>query len=384
MRGGQEPLSGRPVPRPEGLELLAGAMLGPHEHAEPLPISTGEGVHRALERVLVAALERPPCFVSFSGGRDSSAVLALASAVARRDGLVLPVPATIRFRSAPGSEEAHWQELVLRHLALGRLEVLELGDELDALGPAATDVLRRHGVLWPGNAYMQRPLVELARGGTLLTGIGGDELFSTSAPPRGIAGRLAARLPGPVREANWMRRQAPDGYGWLTAQARTRVMRALAGEELGCPYAWDEALRYWHASRSFAALDGTLGVVAEPWDVAVINPFLHPAVLAELCQAGGATGFASRAAAMHWLCGELLPPEVYQRPTKAQFGAAVWGAASRAFVAEWDGSGLDPADVDIESLRIELRRPEPDFRTILLVHSAWVASSARARPAARE
>src|SRR5690606_42164979 len=48
----------------------------------------------ALEAVIGRALRRPPCYVSFSGGRDSSAVLSVATGVARRGGLADPVPLT--------------------------------------------------------------------------------------------------------------------------------------------------------------------------------------------------------------------------------------------------------------------------------------------------
>ena len=56
----------------------------------------------AFEAAILPGLRRSPCLVSFSGGRDSSAVLATATAVARREGLPLPVPITHRFPSATG------------------------------------------------------------------------------------------------------------------------------------------------------------------------------------------------------------------------------------------------------------------------------------------
>ena len=45
-----------------------------------------------LERILLGALQRAPCVVAFSGGRDSSALLAEATRVARVHGLEDPVP----------------------------------------------------------------------------------------------------------------------------------------------------------------------------------------------------------------------------------------------------------------------------------------------------
>jgi hypothetical protein len=88
------------------LEVATGIVLGVDT---PL---VDEGPRRtpaeAIEAVLRPALERAPCLVSFSGGRDSSAVLASATDLARREGLPLPIPATNRFPDAPGSDEAVW------------------------------------------------------------------------------------------------------------------------------------------------------------------------------------------------------------------------------------------------------------------------------------
>lgn len=366
----------RPVPRPAELEVLANLMLGPDRSAPRLPSPSSGGPLASLEGAVLRALERPPCFVSFSGGRDSSAVLALATRLARRHGLAVPVPAIMRFPGAPASDEADWQRAVLDHLGLEDPEVVTLTDELDALGPAATEVLSRHGLLWPANAYMHVPLLELARGGTVLTGIGGDELFSTRAPRRAGRQLAAALLPRPAREARWRRRHLPEGYAWLTRQAGARVSRALAREEFRGPYRWDAALRHWYASRAFGALDGSLRVIGAAREVTVVNPLIEPHVLADLSRLAGRRGFSSRSQAMARLFGDLLPPAVLSRSTKAGFGRAVWGPATREFAQSWSGVGADPEQVDVDALRGELSRPEPDARIILLVHHVWLNAQA--------
>src|SRR5262249_39115635 len=132
-------------------------------------------------------LRRGPCLVSFSGGRDSSAVLAVATAVARREGLPLPVPITHRFPAAAMTDESRWQEEVVDHLGLEDWIRLEGANELDAVGPVATASLRRHGLLWPSNAYFHAPLFEAADGGTVMTGVGGDEAFVPSSWSRQLA-----------------------------------------------------------------------------------------------------------------------------------------------------------------------------------------------------
>jgi asparagine synthase (glutamine-hydrolysing) len=91
----------RKLPTPEPVEVLANLLLGRDPNAAALPQSPAAPVRDALENAMLPALRRSPCFVSFSGGRDSSAVLAVAVEVARRHGLPEPVPATMRFVDAP-------------------------------------------------------------------------------------------------------------------------------------------------------------------------------------------------------------------------------------------------------------------------------------------
>jgi asparagine synthase (glutamine-hydrolysing) len=146
-------MSGDPL-APTTLEILAGSPIGPADAPALPPPRPGRTAREALESTVAVALERQPCLVTFSGGRDSSAVLAVAIHVARREGLPLPVPITVRFSNAPGAGEPRWQELVIAHLGLGDWEVIELGDELDLLGPAAQRNLLRHGVRYPSNCAL--------------------------------------------------------------------------------------------------------------------------------------------------------------------------------------------------------------------------------------
>ena len=56
---------------------------------------------QALEDAMLEPLQRGACFVTFSGGRDSSAVLAVAARTAERQDLPAPVPITLRFPELP-------------------------------------------------------------------------------------------------------------------------------------------------------------------------------------------------------------------------------------------------------------------------------------------
>jgi asparagine synthase (glutamine-hydrolysing) len=308
----------------------------------------------------------------------------VATHVARRHGLAEPVPASFRYTNVPEAEESTWQDLVLDHLGLAERELVDITDEQDALGPAATRALRDHGVRWPGNAYMHVPILELARGGSLLTGVGGDELFASRGArfllvahgqerprPRDVLSLALAVAPRGLRRVVVRRRLgwAPE---WLTSAGRKGVERALAREEVAWPHRWDETVAYWAGSRAFAALRHTLPTLARPYDLQVTNPLMEPAVLAELVRTGGPTGFPSRADAMTRLFGDLLPPAALTRRTKAAFSGAVWGPRAREFAREWDGGGIDPDAVDAPALREEWLASTPNFTTVLLLHTAWL------------
>ncbi len=114
----------------------------------------------ALERAVLPGLLEPPCMVDFSGGRDSSIVLATATRVARKRGLSLPVPSTNLFPALPDTHESEWQEIVIRHLGLPDWHRRTFDNELELLGPLATSVMARHGLVAPAAAYVALPALE--------------------------------------------------------------------------------------------------------------------------------------------------------------------------------------------------------------------------------
>ena len=170
---GQEEASPGPY-RLDGLELASGLVIG-HDSGPALAVTEmGPSPRQALEDALEKSLRRPPCVVQFSGGRDSSAVLALASLVARRSDLPLPIPVTLVFPGMAETDEGEWQELVIRHLGLPDWQRLFLTDEMDLVGPFAANLLLEFGPTYPSNGHFIAPVLEVASGGTLLTGVGGD------------------------------------------------------------------------------------------------------------------------------------------------------------------------------------------------------------------
>jgi hypothetical protein len=375
--------------RPSPLEVAAGRMFGEHGGAPGIAHADDRGRTplAALEEAMLPALERAPCLVSFSGGRDSSTVLAAATRTARREGLPPPVPVTLRVRDAPRAEESAWQERVVRHLGLRDWELLEAGEDMDRLGPFSLSVLRRHGVLYPPNTFLQLPLLEAARGGCLLSGLGGDELFASwrwrnhadalarrrRRTPGDVLRLAYAASPRTVRDLREARRYRLVGLDWLRPEAARSASRLVAAARAEQPRSWARWVDWFARRRSVCASRWSLSLLALDADTVLVHPLLDPGFLAALARTGGRLGLGDRTAGMRALFGELLPDDVLARPTKAEYGEAFWGAGTREFAAGWTGAGVDPALVDVTALKREWLKPRPHEDSAMLLHSAWLA-----------
>lgn len=374
------------------LELLWGMPLGPDDERPALSDTPAHRSTRSvLEAVVLRALARPPCLVSFSGGRDSSLVLALATEAARRHGLPLPIPATNRFPARPETDETAWQELVVAHLGIEDWLRLEWTDELDVVGPYAQLLLRRHGILAPFNSHFHLPLIQAARGGSMLTGIGGDELFSPVS--RDVAASILMRprrphlselpplavalAPHPLRVAVIARRRKVfRTFGWLTPSARRRIALAYAGWESRDPWRWDVALRsWWWRSRTLQCNRAGKRILGRAEDVEMIHPLCEPDVLAAVARAWGRTGPANRRTALAAVGGELLPASVLARSDKSWFDRVFWGEHARRLARAWDGQHVDPALVSAAGLRREWSRDPATPFVYTLLQSVWLASA---------
>lgn len=377
----------RPVPAATftPLEVASGLILGtlPEEHS--LARQPRVSARAALERAVLDAVARPPCFVSFSGGRDSSAVLALATHIARTEGLPLPIPATNVFPAVELTDETAWQERVVQHLGLDEWIRLEHDDELDIVGEVAADVLSRHGLLWPFNAHFHAPLIRLAAGGTLLTGIGGDELMQISDASRwnDIASGRARPEPRDILRLGFtvaprtvrrhiQSRRLPLDFGWLRPDARRTLALEWADNAVRQPHSWEQLVRWVLRMRYVHVGTASLDRLATDENVSVRHPFLSPDFGAAVASLPKDERFRDRTRAMTRLFGDLLPAELRERRTKASFDGAFWAEPSRMFARDWDGAGVDERVVDLDALHKEWTKEAPDPRTFLLAQSAWL------------
>src|SRR5690625_7336371 len=99
--------------RPSAFEIAVCWMHGVDPPTAVPP--TSKSPRDALDDAIRPALVGGPCFVTFSGGRDSSAVLAAATELARRDGLPDPIPVTRTSPGLPAAAEPGWQRLGIDH-----------------------------------------------------------------------------------------------------------------------------------------------------------------------------------------------------------------------------------------------------------------------------
>lgn len=376
--------------RLDEVDLAGGMILGSVEGAGGWTGTAGpDRPIEAVEAVVLAGLVRPPCLVSFSGGRDSSALLAVAVQLAKREGLDAPVPITARF---PGEEtdEAEWQELVIRHVGAPDWIQVEMTEELDLLGEWGTSSLRRLGLRYPPNLHFQVPLLRRAEGGSLLSGAGGDELLVPHRWARAgqvLSGTVRLRpvdalvvgvalAPRPIRvrmHQGWR----PPLPSWLSTEGRRVVQRRLFRWVGADPARYDEHLAWWRNSRYLTHGQRSLELLAEDHGVAFLAPFSETRVLRALAKDRGGAGFASRTEAMRYLFGDLLPEELIGRRSKASFLSPLVGPMTRAFASEADPEGVISADLaDYAHLRQAWHEEAVDIRSLPALQACWLAANA--------
>lgn len=344
-----------------------------------------------LEGLVLRALLAGPTFVSFSGGRDSSAVLALATVVARREGLPDPIPLTVSYPGLHETDEAEWQRLVLEHLGLTEHIVITVRGEQTLLGERARASLERRGPLWPAALHTYDVFLDHVDGAQLLTGEGGDEVISASRitpisilvrerrrPRRAlVAASARAAVPNALRGPYVRRRAATQAhFPWLRGQA----VRALADVEadLACtPLRWDRALPAMVSRRAAAVMEANYERLAAEHDVTAHHPLRGKQFIGALAADGGCWGYRGRTDLMRTLFGDILPDAVLARTTKARFNAVRFGSVEREFARSWDGAGVDADLVDAEVLRSHWLSEMPFGVTGPLLHAAWLAGCSR-------
>ncbi len=364
---------------------IAGGWINGYE-LDPLPPGRQASPRQVLDAILLRHLTRSPCLVAFSGGRDSSALLAAAVSTARREGLPLPVPITLSYPHAPDADESDWQRQVLDHLRITERIVLVVHDEHDPIGPIARPLLLRHGLVWPPNFAPTWRMMDCAHGGVLLTGEGGDEVFgikritplTKALKARGRVDRrvypyvIRGLAPASLRRRAALRHRYRRQ--WLREPAEALLARRDADDAVA--YALHAGRHAWQlASRRCArrAYD-TVRTFGSEIDVEYVQTFGEPDFVAAVAAAAGFWGWTGRTATMRHLFDDLLPRAVLERSTKAIFTDAVFTEHTREFARQWNGDGVDTALVDPEALRENWLSAAPHAPSMSLLQQAWLAA----------
>jgi hypothetical protein len=388
----------RPRPLPaltplEPLEIAAGLVLEPTARPGlPPPEHEGRSARQALEHVVLSHLVNGRGSVSFSGGRDSSLVLAVACHVARREGLPDPVPVTMRHHS-PLSDERSYQELVIDHLGIKDWVTVDVRNEMDILGPQATAVLEVTGVQAPPNAYLHVAVAEAAPRGTMMTGGGGDQYLGSTGGrvirvlrrrlrprPRDVLALGYALLPSRLRARRDARQPFPMAP-WLTPSAERELVERRSTALARLPaIRWDTVARIFARSRNQRLSQANLETIGSLHGVPIMSPLADPVFVDAWAFEMGAAGPPSRTQAMYHLAGDLLPKELLERRTKAIFGAVLSGPCFREFVHRWSPSALAPeiaALLDADRLVSAWSEPTPPFSSLMLAEHSWLTMNRR-------
>ena len=342
-------------------------------------------LENARAEVFSSSFGRGPCYIPFSGGRESSMWLAIATNHARSRGHEDPIPVTLRHPGLTSAQELEVGERVVAHLGLEDWERVE-ADDLDLIGALAGSTLARIGPFWPANAYTMAPLIEAARGGVFVFITGLADFFSwwRWAP---LAGFIAARrrpskrdlallgtalMPVSLRVRAARRRGFPPPMPWLRPVPERDALALLRRRQADVPIRFDRAMVMQLTHRCFDGAASTFSALGEALGTSVDQPLRRPGVVESFAGAGGGRGFRGPGDMLRAMCGDLLPSDLLARRSGTDLTRVFFGEASREFAANWSGAGLDESMIDAAALRRSWLSDRPDPRAACLLQYAWL------------
>jgi len=184
--------------------------------------------------------------------------------------------------------------------------------------------------------------------------------------------------PARARASSTRRKMAATGFlSWLQPPLREQASADVAHLTTAEQWSWADAVRAHAATPGLLLGLANRDWLASSFGARFAHPFLRPAFVNAVARQGGLLGYAGRTDAMRHIFGDVLPEAVLARQTKATFNTAFHGQATRSFARGWDGTGVDPHLVDVESLRSCWLAPRVHPGTTPLLQAAWLASEAQ-------
>jgi asparagine synthase (glutamine-hydrolysing) len=152
----------------------------------------------------------------------------------------------------------------------------------------------------------------------------------------------------------------------------------LAAESAEEPQGWNFRVRWKARRRRLALMRESLALIGADAGTLVVHPLLDPGTVDSLARSGGWRGFGGRAATLQALFGDVLPPEVLARATKAHFDEVFWGPATRAFARRIlaDGELAVPALLDRRGLAAAWAADPAPGVSLLLLQASWLTTFA--------
>lgn len=371
--------------RPNDTEISRNVVTGLRRR-RPFPSAAPHHPFEALKSTIERAAEGRTVYVTFSGGRDSSGILAAAVSLAQERRIPAAVPFTYVYPGLEESDESDWQELVVQHLGVQDWVRLEVRDgENEYLGPRVSRSLLRRGLVFPAAAHLWADMFERTAGGLVVTGEGGDDVFLPKRASSMVAALRGRFRPGsPRRDALWslaperMRRSRARAASvldmpWLTASAREEFLSDVLRDQVHEPISLRGGLEVLCSAQFREAYVQTMTTLAAEYGSVVADPFWHPQFLSSYSRHAPYFGYADRTEAMTAVFGRVLPGEVLRRASKARFNTAYFGHSTREFARDWNGTGVNTELVDVEELRQAWLADRVPALVVLLLQQAWLA-----------
>jgi asparagine synthase (glutamine-hydrolysing) len=238
--------------------------------------------------------------------------------------------------------------------------------------------------------YNNTLLLVKARGGSHMTGEGGDEVFGLRRAtilrrfadnPKYLSSpsylKLATIVLGPrVTRLAAQQRVNRKALGPCLKHLRPglaeEVIRQVSEHLASEPLDTAKSLA-WHLRRRGPVMyQEAITAFSLEYDVYHVDPFLEPRFIASYARTVRPFGLATRSDAMHLLFSDLLPDQILTRSSKALFNRGFLTDVGRAFASSWDGGGVDTGLVDVDALRAAWLSRWPPVQSFWLLQAAWL------------